>query len=122
MAKVTLRETPSEQLIKQAASEVTVTDAKGRVITLKKPNALSSLRLVSAIGSEDAENRMYLAMVSNLVYVSAIDGDAVFIPSSKRELEALYQRLDEHGLLAIQQGVAEHFQRDDEDEVATAKK
>lgn len=114
MAKVTLRETPSEQLIKQASSEVTVTDAKGRVITLKKPGVLAQYRLIEIL-ADSAKNEVYMGMVLPLIYVSAMDGDAVMQPASKREVEALIQRLDEEGIAAVMEGVQAHFGCSDPD-------
>lgn len=114
MAKVTLRETPSEQLIKQASAEVTVTDAKGRVITLKKPGVLAQYRLIEIL-ADSAKNEVYMGMVLPLIYVSAMDGDAVMQPSCKREVEALIQRLDEEGIAAVMEGVQVNFGRADAD-------
>lgn len=114
MAKVTLRETPSEQLIKQASSEVTVTDAKGRVIVLKKPGVLAQYRLIEIL-ADSAKNEVYMGMVLPLIYVSAMEGDPVMQPSSKREVEALIQRLDEEGIAAVMEGVQANFGRSDPD-------
>lgn len=114
MATVKIRETPSEQLIKQASAEVTVTDAGGRVITLKKPGVLAQYRLIEIL-ADSAKNEVYMGMVLPLIYVSAIDGDAVMQPSSKREVEALIQRLDEDGIAAVMEGVQANFGRADAD-------
>ena len=95
--------TPSEQLVKAAQSEVTVTDGRGRVITLRKPGVLAQFRLVEALG-ESAANSVYMGMVLPLVYVAAIDGDPVR-SSTKREIEALIQRIDEAGVTAVMETV-----------------
>ena len=102
-------------------SDYTVTSAKGKKITLKRPEVLSQLRLVDAIG-DSASNRVYLAMCLPLIYVSEIDGNAVPFPASKREMEALFQRLDEDGLAALNAGIEEHFRKDEKEEVESAKK
>ena len=39
--KMTLGETPTAQLIAKAAAEVSVTDASGRVISIRKPGILA---------------------------------------------------------------------------------
>lgn len=103
--KMTL--TPSEQVVAKAA-EITVTDSAGRVIKLKKPGVLAQFRLVEVMG-ETAKNQVYMGMVLPLIYVTAIDGDAVFQPTSKLQVEALIQRLDEHGIDAVMEGVNANF-------------
>lgn len=100
--------TPSEDLVARALSEVTVTDARGRVIKLKKPGVLAQYRLVEALG-ETAKNQVYTAMVLPIIYVAEIDGEAVFQPTSKREIEALIQRLEEEGIEAVSAAVMDNF-------------
>lgn len=95
--------TPSEQLVKSAQAEVTVTDGRGRVITLRKPGVLAQFRLVEAMG-ESASNSVYMSMILPLVYVASIDGDVVRT-GSKREIEALIQRLDEDGVTTVMEKV-----------------
>lgn len=110
MPKVTVNEnpTPSKELIAQAASEVVVTDSDGRSITLKKPGILAQFRMVKMLG-DSAKNQVYVGMVLPLLYVTAIDGDAVLQPNTERELEALISRLDDAGVTAVMEAVNEHF-------------
>ncbi len=113
MTKVTVKEsTPSAQLIAKAMQEVTVTDSTGRAIKLRKPGVLAQYRLVEVLG-QAAENRVYLSMCIPLIYVSEIDGIAVSQPSTKLQVEALIQRLDEHGIDAVSEGVQENFGKQD---------
>ena len=106
---------------RQPANEnPTVTDSRGRVLRLKRPNALAQYRLVDALGPS-AENRVYLSMCIPLIYLDGIDGEPVAQPATKLQIEALIQRLDDPGLLALNAGVAQHFSSD-EQEVARAKK
>lgn len=93
--------TPTEELIRQATKEEVVTDERGRQITLRKPGVLAQYRIVEAAGAEAAANQTYMQMVTPLIYVAKIDDDAVFLPKSKGEIEALLQRLDEEGLAAV---------------------
>ena len=102
-------------------SEHIVTAVSGKKITLKRPEVLAQLRLVDAIG-ESASNRVYLAMCLPLMYVADIDGVPVHLPATKREVEALFQRLDEDGLEAVNEGIAEYFSRKTKEEAAAAKK
>jgi hypothetical protein len=111
MTKVTINQaeqTPSQQIVTQAKAEVITTDTRGREIKLRKPAALSKLRFVDAM-DESSGNPMWRSMVAPLMYVHSIDGDAVLMPSTKREIEALYQRLDEEGMEAIAAALPGHF-------------
>ncbi|MBR8182091.1 hypothetical protein KDW54_06720 [Burkholderia ambifaria] len=111
MTKVTLNQTeqtPSQQIVARAKAEVVTTDAKGREIKLRKPTALNKLRFVDAM-DESSGNPMWRGMVAPLMYVHSIDGDAVLMPSTKREIEALYQRLDEEGIEAIAAALPGNF-------------
>jgi hypothetical protein len=118
--KVTLN--PSEQIVKQANAEVTVSDERGRVIKLKKPGVLAQFRLIEALG-ETAKNEVYMGMVLPLIFVTAIDDDPVYQPASKREVEALIQQLDEDGIAAVLSGVQENFGKTDpEADKAAVKK
>lgn len=108
MAKLEVNETPSQQVIAKAAAEILVTDAQGRKIKLKKPGVLAQFRLVEIL-ADSAKNEVYMGMVLPLIYVAEIDGEAVMMPNSKREVEALIQRLDEDGISAVAQGVMANF-------------
>jgi hypothetical protein len=44
-----------------------------------------------------------------LLWVVAIDGDRINPPTTKAEIEALIQRVEEDGFVAIQEGRAQHF-------------
>lgn len=102
-------------------AEIKVKTASGREITLKRPQVLAQLRLVDAIG-ESAANRVYLGMCMPLIYVAAIDGVEVPALETKKQVEALFQRLDEDGLDALNASIAENFGRDEKAEAERAKK
>lgn len=110
-AKVNVRsgETPSEQLVAEAAQPAVVTDSRGRKITLQKPSVLSQFRIVRAMGAEAAANQTYMGMVLPLIFVAEIDGEPVPFPKSELQVEALIQKLDEPGIKAIMEGVQKHF-------------
>jgi hypothetical protein len=114
-------DTPSAQLVRAAQQEATVTDARGRAITLRKPGVLAQYRLVEAIG-DSAANQVYMGMVLPLIFVTAIDGLPVSMPSNKAQIEALISRLDEDGIAAVSQGVLDHFNADPAAEKDVAKK
>jgi hypothetical protein len=113
MTKITVKqpqegeiETPSAMIVKQPTQQSSVVDSEGRTIVLCAPKPLQRLRFASAMG-EDSANQLWSSMVAPLMYVVSIDGNAVSVPLSKREIEALFQRLDDHGLEAISAGVRE---------------
>lgn len=103
---------PSEMAISKAHQEAVVTDAKGRTIKLKRPGVLAQYRLIEVLG-ETAQNRVYMAMVLPLIFVIEIDGDYVFFPAKKSEVEALIQRLDHEGIEAVMNGVKDNFGESD---------
>lgn len=105
--------TPSETIIQNAQAETTVTDSRGRAIRLKKPGVLAQYRLIEALG-ESAKNEVYMGMVLPLIFVSAIDEMVIYMPTSKAQVEALIQQLDEEGIAAVMQGVQEHYGKADE--------
>jgi hypothetical protein len=118
----TVEITPTQQMIKAAAAEVTVTDEKGRSLTLRKPGALAQFRMVEAVGADAARNEIYMAMVMPLIYVVAIDGSALALPTTKRQVDALIQQLDEEGVAAAMAAVQTHFGRQDPEADAEALK
>jgi hypothetical protein len=113
-AKVTIKpqrtaSTPSEEVVRAAAEEFAVTDARGRTITLKKPGILAQYRLVEAMGAEAAKNEVYMGMVLPIIFVTSIDGLHVPAPTNKSQIEGLITRLDDDGIAAVAQGVQDHF-------------
>jgi hypothetical protein len=112
---------PTEQIIANANAEEVVTDPKGRTIKLKKPGVLAQFRLIEALG-DTAQNAVYMGMVMPLIFVSEIDGEAVFPPNTKREVEALIQRLDTDGVNFVAQIVPEKFGKTDAEKDKAALK
>lgn len=108
--KVTLNEspTPSQQVVAKATAETVITDGRGRSIRLKKPGVLAQFRLIEVLG-DTAKNEVYMSMVLPLIFVTEIDGETIFPPARKSEVEALIQRLDEDGISAVQAAVVQSF-------------
>ena len=121
MAKLQVNDTPSQQVLAKAAAAVTVHDSTGRAIELKKPVVLAQYRLIEILG-DSAKNETYTRMVLPLIYVASVDGEPVVALAKKSELEALIQRLDEHGIAAVMNGVAEHFGAQDPEKDKAALK
>lgn len=77
-----------------------VTDSRGRVLALRKMGALEKLRLFKACGVH-ASNEPYLGTAMLAVYVSAIDGVPVPMPTSDAQIEARVAKLGDEGLEAV---------------------
>ena len=101
-------DSPTAQALAKAAASVTVTDALGRTITLKRPGVLAQYRLIEALG-DTAKNEVYVGMALPLIYVSAIDGELTVQIARKSEVEALIQRLGEEGISAVMDAVRANF-------------
>lgn len=100
---ITIKETPLETSPKTTATDhMTVTDARGRVLKLRKLDIISESRLVRMLGQDAVTNTVYMnGYVLPSVMVSKIDDEEVFLPMSEREMEALIQRLDNDGIEAV---------------------
>jgi len=92
----------------KTTSDITVTDARGRVLALKKPNVLAQYQLVRMLGGDASANQTYLGMVMPLLYLQSIDGEVAGF-SNQRELDGIIHRLDDEGLMALSKGIAENF-------------
>lgn len=100
--------TPTEEILKQTQKEITVTDKRGRVITLKKYTYLRETQFIRMLG-DSAQNDRYINGVLPILYVVSIDEDRILTPNTQRELDAIISRLDEDGMLAISKGIMENF-------------
>ncbi len=98
---------PSEKIVRAAYEGKDVTDALGRVIKLRKPGILDILDLIKALG-DDAKNQAYFALAYNTLYVGMIDGKLVSPPKTDSEVRAILQRLEDHGIAAINEGLAKY--------------
>lgn len=108
MPKIHIDQQPGADQAPQAAAQPAapkladvITDAAGRRITLKKPPVLQQYNVILAVGPEAARNETWMQMVNPLLWVTEIDGDPVRFPRSKAEVDALIQRLDEHGVETV---------------------
>lgn len=102
---------PSQEVVAAANTEVTVTDAKGRLIILKRPGVLAQFRLVEVMG-DSAKNAVYMNMILPLIFVASIDGDSV-AKATKAQIEALIQRLDDEGVEAVAEAVQKNWGKQD---------
>lgn len=113
---------PSERVVKAPYDGKDVKDSTGRIIKLRKPSLLDVYDLMKALG-EDAKNQACLAMAYNTLYVGMIDGAVMECPKTYREVRGMLQRLDEHGVAAISEGLAQYDGvKDEKEQIETAKK
>ncbi|MBV8656622.1 MAG: hypothetical protein JO142_02245 [Burkholderiales bacterium] len=101
-----LDQTPSTEAVAAANRTVKVTDSRNREISLKKPGVLAQYRLVDLVGPDTAKNDVYMAMIMPVLFVTAIDADAITFPKSRLNLDALIEELGEEGLAAIADAIA----------------
>jgi hypothetical protein len=94
-------ETPSARLIAAAQAAPTVTDGRGRVLSLRRLNALDKLRLFKAAGPVLSQNQPWLGMAVLACSVAAIDDVPVPAPATEGQVEALVFRLGDDGLSVI---------------------
>lgn len=79
----------------------TITDAGGRKLELRKLNALDQVRMLRAIGAEQAQNQPYVHMVECAFMVAAIDGVPMPLPTSERTIDGAISRLGDDGMSAV---------------------
>jgi hypothetical protein len=101
-------ETPSAVIIRNANKTATVSDAHGRVITIRRITPSLRQRLRAIAGPELSRNEQWLGEAALTFAVVSIDGEPV-TPNNIRELEVTSDRLDEIGLFAVAQGYVNHF-------------
>ena len=75
---------------------------------MRKPGVLAQFQLTDALG-DTASNERYMQMCLPLIYVGDIDGQPVYPPKNKVQVEALIQQLDEDGLSAVMMWYIEHI-------------
>ena len=109
MAKITVHETPSEEIVRAARRPSEVEDANGRKIGIRKMGALDRLKMFEVIGPENSKNEPYLGYAALAFHVGSIDGDPVSRPATKLQLEGLIQRLGDEGMEAVGEAVQEMF-------------
>lgn len=93
--------TPSARLVADAEAAQAVQDAAGRVIAVRRLNALDKLRLFKAAGPILAQNHPWLGMALLACSVTAIDGVPYPIPANEQQIEAMIARLGDGGINAV---------------------
>jgi Mg2+ and Co2+ transporter CorA len=88
---------------------VTVTDAKGRVLTIRKLNAFDRMKLFQAAGPELSENSSWIAYALCAASVTATNGTLEPFPGSLRAIENMVKFLDDDGITAVSKAYKENF-------------
>ncbi|MGA9865706.1 MAG: hypothetical protein WBQ75_04620 [Acetobacteraceae bacterium] len=83
------------------AGALSVIDAHGRRIGLRRLNALDKLRLFKAAGPTLSQNQHWLGMAVLACSVIAIDDVPVPAPANETQIEAIVARLGDVGIAAI---------------------
>jgi hypothetical protein len=109
-SKITINEdSPSQAMVNDANKAFSAKDARGRTIAVKKLKPWDRLKMLEVIGAGQSDNAMYVGYASLVFYVVKIDDEAIARPTSKLQVEALMQRLDDDGLDTVGSLVEEHF-------------
>lgn len=92
---------PIDATAASVAGGLSVTDAHGRRIGLRRLSALDKLRLFKAAGPTLSQNQHWLGMAVLACSVSAIDDVPVPAPANEMQIEAMVARLGDAGIAAI---------------------
>lgn len=101
--------TPTEEIAASGRRTVTVTDTRGRKITLRKLGPLDQMRLARIVGADGAKNEVYFGFATLAYAVSAINGEPSSPPLSERELEGVVDQLGDEGLQAVGDAYGDNF-------------
>ena len=97
---------PTQRLVAEAQSVLTVMDEGGRALEIRRPTALDRLRLLRAVGPVGAQNDRYLGMAMLAACVTSVDGVPLPFPGNEAGVEANVQRLGDAGLAAAARALA----------------
>lgn len=108
----------SELNVKQESGDgsVTITDSKGRKLTLKEPDFILESRITKECGDASTNVGYMYGYVFPAIWCTKIDGDNVPFPTTFREVEGLIGRLGREGNAAIleyQKKIAEEEKNQD---------
>lgn len=107
ITKSSTGETPTAEVIRDANGTATITDERGRVLTVKKLSSLKKLKLQELIGASAAGIPSYMGTAVAACSVIRIDGQDVPWPATKLQFEAIVDRLDEEGIVAATVALAD---------------
>ncbi len=86
-----------------------ITDASGRKLTLRKLNVLDQVKLLRAVGPDQARNQPYVEIVTMAASVSDIDGIPMILPNNERQIDAAIGRIGDAGVAALMVHIQREF-------------
>lgn len=111
---------------KKKPQKETVTDSKGRVITLRELDPLQQSRIVIAVGGEVANNSTYMnGFALPAAMVEKIDDDFFGFPNSVKQIDSMLKILGSEGMAAINGHMLAKFEKIKEEvekEIESAEK
>ena len=93
--------TPTQSYLAAAQDIRDITDATGRVLTIRRPTTLDRLRLFKAVGPALSVNERYLGVAMLAFAVMAIDGVPIPQPANEHQIESAIDRLGDRAIEAI---------------------
>jgi hypothetical protein len=113
---------PSAVAIAGGALQATVTDARGRSLTIQRLSPLQRTRLYRLMGPDDARNMPLLGTYQMAVSVTAINGAPQPFPQKAIHIDMLLEQLGDDGLEAVGKGYkAQGWVETDEGDPAAIK-
>lgn len=97
--------TPTQAVINRDQKTARFQDRRGRVIGIRRMGAGDRMRVMRVLGSEGTENLLYFGHAMLAACVRLFDGEELPMPTSRNEIEALVDRLDDDGLDAIAKAI-----------------
>jgi hypothetical protein len=111
----------SEQVVKAGQKEFSATDARGRLIVLRKPTTWEKFELAKMLGA-DSINPGWMFQVQMLQHVKQIGDDTDVFFKTERELKAIVDTLGDDGMETVEALYIEHYMPKPEDTKAAVKK
>jgi hypothetical protein len=98
-------QTPTALIIAAAQEPITIVDAHGRKLAIRRLDAVGKLRLFKALGPALAQNEPYLGMALLASSVSSIDDVPCPAVINELQIESAVRQLGEVGLAAVAQAL-----------------
>ncbi len=93
--------TPTASVVGPSTEYITVKDALGREMAIRRLNALDKLRLLRVAGPALSENQAWLGIAMLAASVVEFQGVPVPMPVTEQQIEAIVSRIGDTGLDAI---------------------
>lgn len=113
--------TPSQAIIDDANLIVYETDKRGRQIGVRRITSSIRRRVIKALSAESGEKPRYFQMCVLAAAVVSIDGEDVRMPTTEMQFDALIDRLDDDGEVAVAKAYRQFVDPDDETPEEQAK-